>query len=259
MGTGNAGRQRGFTYMGLLLFIAMSGIALSVIGPVWHAEAQREREKELLFVGGQLAQAIASYHLHTPGGVKQYPASLEDLLQDKRFPTMRRHLRKLYRDPMTGSADWGLIREQGRITGVYSLSKTKPIKQEGFADNMAAFAGAGSYEKWRFTASGIDGASPAATAVMDPVANAAASASPGNGLASASTPASASAGEAPSATPPSGGNPSPAPRDAYTSCATAMAAENMQCRGSCGSPAGAVCRSCFAAAFEHYRSCLHGG
>lgn len=255
MGNGSASRQRGFTYMGLLLFVAMSGIALSVIGPVWHTEAQREREKELLFVGEQMAQAIASYHQHTPGGVKQYPASLEDLLQDKRFPTMRRHLRKLYRDPMTGSTDWGLIREQGRITGVYSRSKIKPIKQEGFADNMAAFASAGSYENWRFTASGVDGTNAAATAAPEAVANAATSTPTGE--APMAIPASTAASVP--AMPSSGGNASSAPRDAYASCGTAMAAENMQCRGSCGSPAGAACRSCFAAAFEHYRACLRGG
>ena len=143
-------RQCGFTYIGLLLFIAIASIALAAIGPVWHTEAQREREKELLFAGEQYAQAIGSYYESTPGGVKQYPASLQYLLHDHRFTGIKRHLRMLYRDPMTGGNEWGLIKEQGRITGVYSLSGQRPLKASGFPVAWAAFASAEKYAAWQF-------------------------------------------------------------------------------------------------------------
>jgi len=241
--------QRGFTYMGLLLFIAIAGIALAVIGPVWHTEVQREKEKELLFVGEQMAQAIGSYYLSTPGEVKQYPVSLEDLLQDKRFPVIRRHLRKIYPDPMTGSPEWGLTKQQGLIVGVYSLSKFKPIKQDGFPEKLASFSHAESYQDWRFTFSVVAGvaASPENTTPdAAPAVSSSTATFPGYDSPGVSSPASG--------TPP----PQASAKDSYASCSGEQSAENAQCRAGCGQLASAACRSCFAAAFEHYRACLDG-
>lgn len=255
MRSGSSRTQSGFTYMGVLMFVALSGIALSVVGPVWHAESQREREKDLLFVGEQYAQAIASYYQSTPGGVKSYPQSLQDLVQDKRLPTMKRHLRKLYRDPVTGSEEWGLVRQQGRITGVYSLSKDKPLKQEGFGGVRSGFAGSSGYDQWRFVAvvnatSAGGGASLQGVAVdnaQGAMANSPISA-PAGGTEIVPVAASALPAET-----------SPRRKEAYATCQTAMAAENLQCRSGCGNLAGPACRSCFAKAFDNYRACLHGG
>ena len=144
-----ANPQRGFTYLGLLMFVMISGIALASTGKVWHAEAQREKERELLFIGEQFRKAIGSYYENTTG-VKQYPLTLQDLLEDKRLPQVRHHLRKIYRDPITGTTSWGLVREQGRITGVFSLSNFKPFKQDGFTREFVSFANAEQYTKWRF-------------------------------------------------------------------------------------------------------------
>lgn len=142
--------QRGFTYLGMMFLIVFIGIGLSKAGAAWQTEVQREREKELLFIGGQYAMAIGSYYESTPGGIKQYPASLEDLLQDNRFPDVRRHLRKLYSDPVAGGEEWGLIKQGGRITGVYSLSQQRPLKKAGFPAAWTAFAEAGNYAAWQF-------------------------------------------------------------------------------------------------------------
>lgn len=147
---GSCSAQRGFTYLGLMFLIAFIGIGLAKAGMLWQTEVQREREKELLFIGEQYAMAIGSYYESTPSGLKQYPASLEDLLQDNRFPVVRRHLRKLYRDPVTGGEEWGMVKQQGRITGIYSLSLQRPLKKSGFPFAWAAFADAGSYAGWQF-------------------------------------------------------------------------------------------------------------
>lgn len=143
--------QRGFTYLGLMFLIAFIGIGLAAAGMVWKTEVQREKEKELLFVGEQYAMAIGSYYESAPGGLKQYPLSIEDLLRDNRFPDMRRHLRKPYYDPMTGSEEWGLVRQQGRITGVYSLANQQPLQTAGFPLQWADFATAKNYAGWQFT------------------------------------------------------------------------------------------------------------
>ncbi len=144
-------RHGGFTLIGLLFLIAGMGVALAALGSVWHTVAQREKEAELLFIGDQYRQALASYRRMTPGTVKNYPASLEDLLSDPRFPNTVRHLRRLYRDPMTGDKEWGVVRDTARnIVGVYSLSEKIPRKKAGFATGLESFADAQSYRDWVF-------------------------------------------------------------------------------------------------------------
>ncbi len=143
--------QRGFTYLGTMFLIIFIGIGLAKAGLLWQTEVQREREKELLFIGEQYANAIGSYFESTPSGPKQYPASFEELLQDHRFPSVRRHLRKVYSDPITGGEKWGLIKQQGRIAGVYSLALQRPLKKAGFSNAWATFADAESYTAWQFT------------------------------------------------------------------------------------------------------------
>jgi hypothetical protein len=51
---------------------------------------------------------------------------------------------------MTGKADWGLVRQQGRIVGIYSQSTLAPYKKKGFNAADAKFAGAKSYKDWIF-------------------------------------------------------------------------------------------------------------
>jgi type II secretory pathway pseudopilin PulG len=147
-----AANARGFTYVGLLLAIALAGTALALAGTFWSTDARREKELELLFVGDQFRQAIAAYYDEVPAGqAHRFPAQLEDLLQDRRWPTTRRHLRRIYLDPMTGKRDWGLVQGTGGgIAGVYSKSEAAPLKRADFPDAYASFATAKDYREWRF-------------------------------------------------------------------------------------------------------------
>ncbi len=132
--------ERGFTYMLLLFFVAIIGVGLAITGDVWHTTVAREKEKELLFDGDAFRQAIASYYLGSPGVLKQYPAKVEDLLKDPRFPDTRRYLRTIYPDPVTGKYDWILVKApQGGIMGVYSPSGGAPFKRTGFSGQDIAF------------------------------------------------------------------------------------------------------------------------
>lgn len=144
-------RQRGVTYLALLLAIAMMGAILGAVGEVSRTVQLREREKELLFIGNEYRRAIGLYYQHTPGSAKQFPHSLEALLQDDRYPSVQRYLRKLYRDPVTDSSDWGLFKTpDGAIMGVYSRSEAAPIKVAGFAGLNAGFEGVTKYSEWIF-------------------------------------------------------------------------------------------------------------
>jgi type II secretory pathway pseudopilin PulG len=146
-----SGRAAGFTYIGMMIFIALAGIAMAGTGTVASVQLQREKEAQLLFVGEQFSKAIESYYLSTPSALKAFPASFQELLEDKRFPKPRRHLRQVYFDPMTGSREWGLVTLGGRIMGVHSLSTRKPRKTAGFPEHQAGFAKARDYREWRFT------------------------------------------------------------------------------------------------------------
>lgn len=149
-GRGDAA-QLGYTYLALLITVAVIGIGLVAASEVWSQTRQREKEQELLFIGEQFRQAIGAYYERTPGAVKRYPEKLQDLLEDKRYLAKQRYLRKLFVDPITGKADWGVVPAPGGgIMGVYSKSEDRPLKTANFGDENKNFEGARRYAQWRF-------------------------------------------------------------------------------------------------------------
>ena len=142
--------ERGAVLLMVLVLIALmslnAAMALGGIGRV----SQRSSEEELLFVGEQYRKAIESYWLQAPGGMRQWPRKLEDLVEDNRFPKPMRHLRKLYRDPMDPNQSWGLIQVGAGIVGVYSQSAGEPFRVTGFPDSQRGFENARRYSDWAF-------------------------------------------------------------------------------------------------------------
>ncbi len=161
-------RQAGFTYLLLLWWVALSGVMLMALGESWTMASQREREAELVYRGEQIRQAIESYaSVPVSEGVSPLPRRLEDLLEDRRTGVLRRHLRQLWRDPITRRPEWGLVRGPQGITGVHSLSRLTPLR---------APAGINSYEQWRFEMGQGGGDPPPTVAAWPPMAASAASA-----------------------------------------------------------------------------------
>jgi type II secretory pathway pseudopilin PulG len=141
----------GFTYLGVLFFVATMGVMLAATGTLWSTASQREKERELLFVGNEFRKAIGAYYERTPGTVKRYPPTLNDLLKDNRQLTTVRHLRRIYPDPLTATPEWGIIpAPDNGVMGVYSLSKQSAIKRANFLLRDASFEKAGNYSQWRF-------------------------------------------------------------------------------------------------------------
>lgn len=161
-------RHAGFTYVGILLIVAIMGVGLAKTGELWGTLQKREKEAQLLFVGGQYRLAILRYYQNTPSGVKQGPANLEDLLKDPRTPSVQRYLRKPYIDPFTGKSDWMPVKgADGRIIGVHSQSTGHPLKQENFSWNDRFLAGKDKYSDWLFVAE--LGSAPASQVQVKPV------------------------------------------------------------------------------------------
>lgn len=145
---------QGVVLLALLIALALGGVAVMAAVDVWSLARQRGQEQELLFVGQQYRQAIHRYYLSAPAGTPRVlPTSLDELLEDNRFPAPVRHLRRAYPDPMTGGAEWGLLRAGNRISGIYSLSEKPTIKRDGFAPGFEPFSGQSSYHGWIFAIS----------------------------------------------------------------------------------------------------------
>ncbi len=143
--------EGGFTYLAVLFFVAIMGVMLAATGVIWSTTQQRKKEQELLFVGNQFRKAIGDYYERTPGTIKRYPNSFNDLLKDNRRLATVRHLRRIYVDPMTAKPEWGVIRApDGGIMGVFSLSADPALKRNGFLQRDSTFDGADTYLKWRF-------------------------------------------------------------------------------------------------------------
>lgn len=146
--------QRGFTYLGLIILVAVLGL-VGAAGLKMGSLLQRQAaEQELLDIGAQFADALYSYAAATPPGQPQQPPTLAALLRDPRTPQLRRHLRKLFVDPITGRAEWGLLYQPGSngIIGVHSLSQAAPLKVDNFEARFVGFEGKAHFSEWRFMA-----------------------------------------------------------------------------------------------------------
>jgi type II secretory pathway pseudopilin PulG len=106
-------RAAGFTYLGVLLAIALIGVGLTAASELWSTAAKRQRLEQLDWIGQQYVAAIGSYYQSSPRGVKEFPKSLDELVLDRRVPFVRRHLRQLYPNPFTGQLDWEPIEARG--------------------------------------------------------------------------------------------------------------------------------------------------
>ena len=148
--------QAGFTYVGMIVFVTIIGLVGAATLKVGALLARAEAENELLEIGAAFSDALASYAQATPPGQPQQPPSLEALLRDPRFPNPRRHLRRIFVDPITGRAEWGLVRaaEGAPILGVYSLSQAQPLKIAKFDARFVNFENKQHLSDWKFTANG---------------------------------------------------------------------------------------------------------
>ncbi len=99
MGLRGQGDERGYAMAALLVTLAIMGILLTILMPVWRHEAQREKEAELVFRGEQYARAIALFKFKNQNVPNALPPSI-DFLVENRF------LRKKYKDPMTKDGEF---------------------------------------------------------------------------------------------------------------------------------------------------------
>ena len=150
-----SGRQSGFTYLGLIIFVTIIGLVGAATLKIGALLQRAAAEEELLDIGAAFSAALDSYAAATPQGASPYPPSLKELLRDPRVPGVRRHLRKIFVDPLTGKAEWGVVYLGDGTTGVvavHSLSTARPLKVANFDSRFAGLDNADTISAWRFKA-----------------------------------------------------------------------------------------------------------
>lgn len=144
--------QRGFTYLTVLIAVAVAAVAATATVQLGDLVQRRDAELEMLAIGRQFRAALVSYANASPPGAARAPATLEDLLLDRRYPATRRHLRRVFVDPLTGRATWGLLPgPDGKgIVGIHSLAPGRPVKVDNFPPGEEALRNRTSYRDWVF-------------------------------------------------------------------------------------------------------------
>ncbi len=94
----------GYTLVALLVGMTVASILIASVLPLASAQAQREKEAELIFRGLQYAEGIRIFRRR----FGRYPTSLQELLKVK-----PRSVRKLWKDPMTKDGEWGIVSLEG--------------------------------------------------------------------------------------------------------------------------------------------------
>jgi len=148
----NPKAQQGYTYIGLLILVAVTATLAAGLLRVGTVVQRHQAEEALLEAGSELANALYSYSRATAQGQNPRPGSIQDLLRDPRFPkTVIRHLRRIPLDPMTGQERWGELRSD-KVLGIdafYSLSDLQ-TERTTFVSKYADFADKRYYREWLF-------------------------------------------------------------------------------------------------------------
>lgn len=144
--------EEGFTLVALLVVMFVIALKLSAAGPGWYDQNRRAKERELMRVGVLYARALAEFRENSPGSLKAYPRSLDELVLDSRFLGLRRHLRRLYPDPLEPTRPWGVVRDaDGCIVAVYSQSDDEPLATGPVDLGDIVLTPAHRYSDWKFS------------------------------------------------------------------------------------------------------------
>ncbi len=92
--------QRGYTMVALLVGLTVMSVMIAALLPLASAEAQRDKEEELIFRGTQYAEGIRVFRRR----YGRYPSALKEM-----YDLRPRTVRKLWKDPITNSDDWGIV------------------------------------------------------------------------------------------------------------------------------------------------------
>jgi type II secretory pathway pseudopilin PulG len=108
----NPPSDSGYALVSLLVFMSLLALFALAAAPQVQQQGQREREKEAIFRGQQVADAIGSYYRFKGAqGVNSLPTSIDQLLEG--IPRGTKKLQILRpeaaHDPLSSSGEWRII------------------------------------------------------------------------------------------------------------------------------------------------------
>ena len=107
-------RERGYALVALLALMSLLALFALAVAPRVQQQTQREWEKEALFRGDQVADAIRAYYRSRGAqGMNALPTSMDQLLEGVQVPGRTKRLQILRpsaaRDPLSSDGEWRLI------------------------------------------------------------------------------------------------------------------------------------------------------
>lgn len=125
--------QSGFTYLWVLIAVALIGVGLMAIGDLWAATQRAREREELIWVAEQYVRALDSYYEGSPGiVVRTFPLEVQELLEDRRLAVLRRHLRSDLPQDHASSRRLQVVRDvRSRIVGVRIQAVSVEPKEAG--------------------------------------------------------------------------------------------------------------------------------
>lgn len=113
----NRQREDGYTLVALLAFMTILAIFAMAAAPKLSQQAQREQEKEAIFRGEQVAEAIQIYYkTHGTTVPQSLPTSIDQLLEGIPRGTKKIQILRpsAARDALSTSGEWRLIAPQSQ-------------------------------------------------------------------------------------------------------------------------------------------------
>jgi type II secretory pathway pseudopilin PulG len=109
--------EAGYSMIVLMASVAIMLILLGAATPGWRYLTKNDREEELIFRGGQIADGIQRFQRKNGNAL---PASLDVLVKGK-------FLRKAYKDPMVPDGKWRFLRPgEAVIPGAAPVTPGRP-------------------------------------------------------------------------------------------------------------------------------------
>lgn len=111
--------ETGYTLVALLALMTLLALFATAAAPNIRQQVQREREKETIFRGEQVADALRDYYLHRSStgrgvGEQSLPTSIDELLEGipVRGGSKKRQILRASaaRDSLSTSGEWRLVR-----------------------------------------------------------------------------------------------------------------------------------------------------
>lgn len=105
-------RERGYALVSLLVVMSLLALFAMAAASNVRQQAQREREKEAIFRGEQVADAIRAYYRYRGAqGVNALPTNMEQLLEGIPRGTKKLQILRVEaaKDPLSKSGEWKLI------------------------------------------------------------------------------------------------------------------------------------------------------